>query len=377
MRIIGMIAAMAVILTGAAVAGAAVKSTQYHQGASMPAGMDMPMAGHAAAPDLPAAQLATARLATAKYSNDLARRRPRLRHPHAADRRGWATTSSIRRSRASTSASRRSSCTRSTGDAGSSARSSGSSRRRRRRPRSRVRRTGLPGGLPLQGRHVRPEASQDTCATTSPESGSPFNFWHPALVTMHVWIWYPNPDGMYASMNPLVARVQLTRRTSGPRPARPPPETGTAAASIGRVSSTGRPLRNRRSRLERRTLDFARGTSHAARDGTGVPAPSTRSGPARALRVRRGPGRRLRPWRTAAVGSCWSRARPESARALWCGISATRTMRAHGCSGARAMRSRRHGPGSADRHRGDGARRCAGRGLRQREAARGLRRAGR
>ena len=25
-----------------------------------------------------------------------------------------------------------------------------------------------------------------------------------ALVTLHVWIWYPNPDGMYASMNPLV-----------------------------------------------------------------------------------------------------------------------------------------------------------------------------
>lgn len=47
-------------------------------------------------------------------------------------------------------------------------------------------------------------ASQDGCAVKSPTSGSPFNFWHPDLVTMHVWIWYPNPDGMYASMNPLV-----------------------------------------------------------------------------------------------------------------------------------------------------------------------------
>ena len=71
MRILGMIAAMAVILTGAAVAGAAVKHTRHHQGASMAQGMDMPMADHAAAPDLPAAQLARARLATAKYSNDL------------------------------------------------------------------------------------------------------------------------------------------------------------------------------------------------------------------------------------------------------------------------------------------------------------------
>jgi hypothetical protein len=49
---------------------------------------------------------------------------------------------------------------------------------------------------------VEPNAS--ACAATSPRSGSSFNFWHPALVTMHVWMWYPNPDGMYASMNPLV-----------------------------------------------------------------------------------------------------------------------------------------------------------------------------
>ncbi len=49
-----------------------------------------------------------------------------------------------------------------------------------------------------------PEPSADSCAATSPKSGSAFNFWHPALVTMHVWIWYPNPAGLYASMNPLV-----------------------------------------------------------------------------------------------------------------------------------------------------------------------------
>lgn len=49
-----------------------------------------------------------------------------------------------------------------------------------------------------------PQPSATACAATSPQSGSRLNFWHPALTTMHVWIWYPNPDGMYASMNPLV-----------------------------------------------------------------------------------------------------------------------------------------------------------------------------
>ena len=42
------------------------------------------------------------------------------------------------------------------------------------------------------------------CPAKSPQSGAAFNFWHPQLVTLHVWIWYPNPAGMYASMNPLV-----------------------------------------------------------------------------------------------------------------------------------------------------------------------------
>jgi hypothetical protein len=47
--------------------------------------------------------------------------------------------------------------------------------------------------------------TQESCAPTSPETGSPFVFWHPPLVTMHVWIWYPNPDGLFASMNPLIS----------------------------------------------------------------------------------------------------------------------------------------------------------------------------
>jgi hypothetical protein len=47
--------------------------------------------------------------------------------------------------------------------------------------------------------------SQERCAATSPVSGARFNFWHGPLVTLHVWLWYPNPDGLYSGMNPLVA----------------------------------------------------------------------------------------------------------------------------------------------------------------------------
>jgi hypothetical protein len=45
---------------------------------------------------------------------------------------------------------------------------------------------------------------QELCAKRSPETGSPFNFWHPDLVTLHVWVWYHNPDGLYNGTNPLV-----------------------------------------------------------------------------------------------------------------------------------------------------------------------------
>jgi hypothetical protein len=48
-------------------------------------------------------------------------------------------------------------------------------------------------------------ASQDQCAKRSPQTGARFNFWHPDLVTLHVWIWYPNPAGLYNSTNPWIA----------------------------------------------------------------------------------------------------------------------------------------------------------------------------
>jgi hypothetical protein len=47
-------------------------------------------------------------------------------------------------------------------------------------------------------------AVETDCAQASPQSGAPFGFWHPDLVTLHVWVWYPNPDEIFAGMNPLM-----------------------------------------------------------------------------------------------------------------------------------------------------------------------------
>jgi hypothetical protein len=45
---------------------------------------------------------------------------------------------------------------------------------------------------------------QELCAKRSPQTGAAFNFWHPDLVTLHVWVWYHNPDGLYNGTNPLI-----------------------------------------------------------------------------------------------------------------------------------------------------------------------------
>jgi hypothetical protein len=50
-----------------------------------------------------------------------------------------------------------------------------------------------------------PAGAEADCPATSPESGAAFGFWHPRLVTLHVWLWYPNPRGLYNPTNPLVA----------------------------------------------------------------------------------------------------------------------------------------------------------------------------
>ena len=45
---------------------------------------------------------------------------------------------------------------------------------------------------------------QELCAKRSPSTGAPFTFWHPDLVTLHVWLWYHNPAGLYNGTNPLI-----------------------------------------------------------------------------------------------------------------------------------------------------------------------------
>ncbi len=49
-----------------------------------------------------------------------------------------------------------------------------------------------------------PAQSQAACAKTAPGTGAAFGFWHPNLITLHVWLWYPNPSGLYSGVNPLV-----------------------------------------------------------------------------------------------------------------------------------------------------------------------------
>jgi len=209
MRFIGTIAVTAAVLVGAVATAAAVAQT--HGGSSSPAApakghaMQMPMAGHTMSQDLPAAQLAKARLATAKYATDL----------DAAKADGYGIlTQQI------------------PGMGYHFINPAVKGFDVRKPPILVYERHGghwqlgalewvfpeTPATPPLKGAtygsfpaacHYKdgtfvPQPSQDACAPKSPESGSPFNFWHPQLVTLHVWIWYPNPDGMYASMNPLV-----------------------------------------------------------------------------------------------------------------------------------------------------------------------------
>jgi hypothetical protein len=60
----------------------------------------------------------------------------------------------------------------------------------------------FPAACHYEDGHFVPAAFEDDCAAT--DGGAKFFFWHPDLVTLHVWIWHHNPDGLYAGMNPLV-----------------------------------------------------------------------------------------------------------------------------------------------------------------------------
>ncbi len=48
------------------------------------------------------------------------------------------------------------------------------------------------------------QENQALCPSVSPQTGAAFNFWHPRLITLHFWVWYPNPEGFYSGTNPLV-----------------------------------------------------------------------------------------------------------------------------------------------------------------------------
>src|SRR3989475_11890452 len=47
-------------------------------------------------------------------------------------------------------------------------------------------------------------AAEDKCGKANAKTGAAFNFWHPPLVTLHLWIWYPNPSGIFGEFNPLL-----------------------------------------------------------------------------------------------------------------------------------------------------------------------------
>jgi hypothetical protein len=47
-------------------------------------------------------------------------------------------------------------------------------------------------------------SEQPTCEASHPTTAAPFAFWHPTLITLRVWLWYPNPAGIYHPANPLV-----------------------------------------------------------------------------------------------------------------------------------------------------------------------------
>jgi hypothetical protein len=49
-----------------------------------------------------------------------------------------------------------------------------------------------------------PQRDQKKCAPKT-SKGATFTFWHPDLVTLHLWIYYPNPDGIFNGTNPLIA----------------------------------------------------------------------------------------------------------------------------------------------------------------------------
>jgi hypothetical protein len=52
-----------------------------------------------------------------------------------------------------------------------------------------------------------PAGERAGCPGSAPRTGAPFTLWHPRLVTMNVWLWSANPDGLFAKTNPAVDYV--------------------------------------------------------------------------------------------------------------------------------------------------------------------------
>jgi hypothetical protein len=195
----------AVILGSAAATAAATVTIDSGAAPAQMQGMAMPMADSSAAVALPAKQLARARVATAKYANDLA----------AAKADGYSILTQkipgmgyhfinpavkgfdVRKPAILVY------------ERNGSHWQLGAlewvfPRKPETAPLSGASYGSFPAACHYEDGTFVSEPSADACAKTSPASGAAFKLWHPKLVTMHVWTWYPNPSGMYASMNPLV-----------------------------------------------------------------------------------------------------------------------------------------------------------------------------
>jgi len=70
-----------------------------------------------------------------------------------------------------------------------------------------------------------PGARAGECPARHPASGEPFVLWHPSFAVVHVWAWYPNPEGPFAAENPyLAAYGGVAPPDAGHRHARNPAE---------------------------------------------------------------------------------------------------------------------------------------------------------
>ena len=70
-----------------------------------------------------------------------------------------------------------------------------------------------------------PGARASDCPSRHPASGEPFALWHPPFAVVHVWAWYPNPDGPFAPENLyLAAYGGAPTADAGHRHARSPAE---------------------------------------------------------------------------------------------------------------------------------------------------------